>query len=231
MSIELIERAADTLGPLRAEVVFLGGASIALWTTDPGAPAPRPTKDVDVVVDIASRLAYERFSERMRAQGFAEDSSSAAICSWRHTGSGLLLDAMPVNPAILALDGQWHAAAVMHAGERTLPSGTVIRAATPPFLLATKLEAFADRGRHDPIASRDLEDVVTLLDTRGEITSETQAAPADVRTYIARQLAALQRLSDFPVLVSGMLRPDAASQARAEAIVLPRLRELTRSAS
>jgi predicted nucleotidyltransferase len=226
VSIYLIEQAARALGPLCAEAVFLGGASIALWMTDPGAPAPRPTKDVDVVLDIASRLAYEHFSQRMRAQGFTEDSTSKVICRWRHIQSDLLLDAMPVNPAILTLESRWHAAAVLHADNRTLPSGATIRAATPPFLLATKLEAFADRGRDDPIASRDLEDIVTLLDTRAETVSETHAAPADLRTYIAHQLAELQKLPDFLTFVSGMVRPDDASQARVEAIVLPRLHAL-----
>ncbi|HVR05131.1 MAG TPA: nucleotidyl transferase AbiEii/AbiGii toxin family protein [Solirubrobacteraceae bacterium] len=229
MSVYLLEQAAAALGPLCAEVVFLGGASIALWMTDPGAPAPRPTKDVDVVVDIASRLAYEQFSERMRAQGFAEDSSSAVICRWRHASRGLLLDAMPVDPAILVLANRWHAAAVVHADTRTLPSGASIRAATPPFLLATKLEAFSDRGRSDPRASRDLEDIVTLLDTRAELMRETDAAPADVRAYIAAQLVELQKTRDFLTILAGMLRPDDASQARLEVIVLPRLRELAAS--
>jgi Nucleotidyl transferase AbiEii toxin, Type IV TA system len=226
MSIEMLERAAAALGPLCADVVFVGGASIGLWMTDVGAPAPRPTTDVDVVVDIASRLAYERFSERMRARGFAEDSSSSVICRWRHARSGLLLDAMPVDPAILGLANGWHAAAELHAEARTLPSGAAIRAATPPFLLATKLEAFADRGRGDPRASRDLEDIIILLDTRAELTRETDAAPADLRAYIAGQLVELQRTRDFLTTVAGMLRPDDASQARLEAIVLPRLREL-----
>lgn len=226
MSVYLLEQAADALGPLCAEVVFLGGASIALWTTDPGAPAPRPTKDVDVVLDIASRLAYEQFSERMRAQGFAEDSSSAVICRWRHADGGLLLDAMPIDPAILALANRWHAAAVVHCDTRILPSGASIRAATPPFLLATKLEAFSDRGRSDPRASRDLEDIVTLLDTRAELMRETEAAPADVRAYIATQLVELEKTRDFLTILAGMLRPDDASQARLEAIVLPRLRAL-----
>ncbi len=227
MSIYLIEQAAGALGPLCADAVFLGGASIALWMTDPGAPAPRPTKDVDVVVDITSRLAYEHFSQRMRAQGFTEDSTGGAICRWRHTQNGLLLDAMPVNPAILTLQSRWHAAAVLHADKRALPSGATIRAATPPFLLATKLEAFADRGRSDPIASRDLEDIVTLIDTRAETVAETHTAPTDVREYIAHQLTELQKLPDFLTLLAGMVRPDDASQARVETIVLPRLHALT----
>ncbi len=230
MSIGLLEQAADAVGPLCEEVIFLGGACIALWITDPGAPAPRPTKDVDVVVEVASRLGYERFSERMRAQGFAEDSSSPVICRWRHLRSGLSLDAMPTNPAILALDNHWQAAAVPHAVERGLPSGAVIRAATPPYLLATKLEAFADRGRDDPIASRDFEDIITLMDGRAEILEEVRAAPEDVRAYLADQLTELQKIPDFLTMVASMLRPDRASQARVETVVLPRLHEIASSA-
>jgi predicted nucleotidyltransferase len=230
VSIKLLEQAAVALGPLCEEVVFLGGACIELWITDPGAPAPRPTKDVDVVVEVTSRLGYERFSERMHTQGFSEDSSSPVICRWRHARSGLLLDAMPTNPAILALDNHWQAAAVPHAVERGLPSGVVIRAATPPYLLATKLEAFADRGRDDPIASRDFEDIITLMDSRAEILEEVRAAPGDVRAYLADQLTELQKIPDFLTMVASMLRPDLASQARLESVVLPRLHEIASSA-
>jgi predicted nucleotidyltransferase len=229
VSIELLEQAASALGPLCEEVVFLGGACIELWITDPGAPSPRPTKDVDVVVDVASRLGYEGFSERMRARGFSEDASSAVICRWRHSRSGLLIDAMPVNPTILAFESRWQAAAVTQAVEHTLPSGAVIQAASPPYLLATKLEAFADRGRRDPIASRDFEDVITLFDTRAEILQEIGAASSDVRAYLARQLTELQKIPDFLTMVAAMLRPDDASQARAEAVVLPRLHEIAGS--
>jgi hypothetical protein len=68
-----------------------------LWITDPAAPEPRPTKDVDVVVEVASRLAWHNFEERLRVQGLRNDSSSQVICRWV-AGSGedeLLIDAMP----------------------------------------------------------------------------------------------------------------------------------------
>ena len=56
MSTELLELAAAALGPLRDEVVFLGGASIHLWITDPAAPATRATDDVDVISAITTRV-------------------------------------------------------------------------------------------------------------------------------------------------------------------------------
>jgi hypothetical protein len=76
VSIELLERAAVALGSLLDEVVFVGGATVTLWITDPAAPAPRPTKDVDVVVEVASRTALHDFEARLRAQGFAEDTAA-----------------------------------------------------------------------------------------------------------------------------------------------------------
>jgi|SRR5580700_4578937 hypothetical protein len=80
MSVERLERAAQALEPVLGDVVFLGGASIVLWITDPAAPAPRPTKDVDVVVEVSSRAAFHAFEERLRSLGFKEDRESDIIC-------------------------------------------------------------------------------------------------------------------------------------------------------
>lgn len=38
MTIELLELAASGLGELLEEVAFVGGATVALWITDPAAP-------------------------------------------------------------------------------------------------------------------------------------------------------------------------------------------------
>jgi hypothetical protein len=58
VSIELLERAARELAPFADEVAFVGGATVALWITDPAAAELRRTKDVDLVVEVASRLAW-----------------------------------------------------------------------------------------------------------------------------------------------------------------------------
>ena len=79
----MLEAAADALGDLLPEVVFVGGATIGLWITDPAAPAPRPTKDVDLIVEVASRGGFYEFEERLRARGLREDAQSGVICRWR----------------------------------------------------------------------------------------------------------------------------------------------------
>jgi hypothetical protein len=60
---------------------------------------------------------------------------------------------MPADPTILGFANRWQGASIPHAIECTLPSGAKIRAAPPPYLLATKLEAFNGRGRQDFLAS------------------------------------------------------------------------------
>ena len=82
----------------------------------------------------------------------------------RHSASGLILDAMPARGAILGFENRWQAEAWPHSIERELFSGSTIRAVSPPYLMATKLETFKGRGRGDFLGSRDCADVVALLD-------------------------------------------------------------------
>jgi hypothetical protein len=69
---------------------------------------------------------------------------------------------MPTDTSILGFENRWQAEAVPFAVSCELPSGRSIAAVPPPFLLATKLEAFASRGNADYVGSRDMADVVSL---------------------------------------------------------------------
>jgi predicted nucleotidyltransferase len=226
VSIDLLERGASALGPLLNRVVFVGGATVTLWITDPGAPAPRPTKDVDVVVEVTTRSALHRFEDELRGRGFRNDTESSVICRWRHDASDLILDAMPTTGDLLGFTNAWQTAAVPAAAWRTLPSGTRIRAATPPYLIATKLSAFSGRGEGDHLRSHDLEDIILLVDGRDELAGEVAAADQDVRGYIAAEIAQLLDDQRFIDAIFGFLRADPTSQARAESIVLLALRAL-----
>lgn len=229
MSIELLEQATTALGDLLDRVVFVGGATITLWITDPNAPPPRPTKDVDVVVEVVTRSAFHDFEAQLRRKGFTEDQQSRVICRWNHKPSALILDAMPADASILGFANRWQRAALPFAVERTLPSGAKLRAVSPPYLLATKIEAFHGRGRNDFLASADFEDIIALLDGREELAEEVRQADDELRAYVADEL---QRLIDNPRFSDGLfgaLRPQATRQARAEAVVLPRAAEIIRA--
>jgi hypothetical protein len=96
---------------------------------------------------------------------------------------------------------------------------------TPACFLATKLAAFGDRGRHNPIASHDLEDMITVIDGRREIVTELAAAPSELRAYIVDRLSHFLARSDAAVLVAAQLMPDSDSQDRLP-FVLERIRSL-----
>jgi hypothetical protein len=195
VSLELLGRAARALEPVLGEVVFLGGASIVLWITDPAAPAPRPTKDVDVVVEVTSRAAIHSFEERLRSLGFKEDQESGIICRWRYRDDDLILDAMPADASILGFENRWQGASIPHAVERTLPSGVTILATRPDYLLATKIEAFNGRGQEDFLGSRDFGDMISLIDGRQEIVGEAQQSEPDRHEPRRSYCCALSRSS------------------------------------
>jgi Nucleotidyl transferase AbiEii toxin, Type IV TA system len=230
VSIELLEAASAALDDLLPEVIFVGGATVELWITDPGAPPVRPTKDVDVVVEVSSRGAFYDFETRLRAHGFREDQEDGVICRWRHNANDLILDVMPSEARILGFENRWQGAGAPHAINRELPSGTTIRALSPPYLLATKLEAFNGRGRGDFLASRDFADIIALADGRQELTAEVAASGQAVRDYLAQEVDALLTAPRFPDGLFGALGGDAVSQERGQAVVLPALRSIARSA-
>lgn len=160
----------------------------------------------------------------MRAAGFADDKE--IICRWRHH-TGLLLDAMPTRAELLGFENRWQRAAFPHAVEVSLPSGAAIWAVPPAYLLATKLEAHFGRSRGDLLGSRDFADIVALVDGREELVADAAAADQTLRQYVARALRSLHAEERMLDGVRAQLLPDAASQARAEAVVLPRLNELS----
>jgi hypothetical protein len=225
MSLFLLEQAAAALGDLRNRVVFLGGATIVLWMTDPSARAPRVTYDVDVVAEVLTLSRYACFQEDLRKLGFAEDIESGVICRWRHRRSGLILDAIPAATHLAGFGGRWLGPAVAAAVERELPSGASIRAVPPVYLVATKLEAFIDRGADDCLASRDFEDLVLLVDSRIELEAEVASSPPELRVYVGTEIARTMRLATFEYGVEGALGGED-SRDRANAVTLPRLRRL-----
>ena len=75
-----------------------------------------------------------------------------------------------------------------------------IRLLTPPFFVATKLEAYLGRGGDDPLASHDLEDILNLVDGRETLVSEIKAADEEVRSYIAHQVGALLSLERYQLM-------------------------------
>lgn len=203
MSALQLEAAAAVLGPLLDEVVFVGGATIHLWITEPAAPPTRATDDVDVVCEAATRAEYYRLGDRLRERGLQEATGEPVLCRWRSAEPRLSLDVMPTDPDILGFSNPWYEEAISTAATIALDSGAEIRAATPVLLVATKLCAWKGRGKGDLLRSLDVHDVLTLIDGRPELIEETRSAPSPPRAYVRNELTELRAEPYFDYAVDG----------------------------
>jgi hypothetical protein len=217
-NLELLARAARLLEPLLVELVFVGGCTTSLLITDKAAAEVRPTYDVDAIAEITSYAAYADFSERLRKLGFHEDTSEdAPICRWRQKKT--ILDVMPLDEKILGFSNRWYRPAMKFAVEHEMEPGLSIRVVNSVYFCATKLEAFASRGKGEYMASHDLEDLLSVIDGRPELFQEVEAAPSDARRYVATEVYKLLQVEEFVDALPGHLHPDSASQGRINTIL------------
>jgi len=212
-----IVRVAEALAAMGLDdVVFVGGAVVGLLLTDPAAPPPRATDDVDVVIGEMSRTGYHRLEGRLREAGHSQP-MTGPICRWRI--AGLNVDLMPINAEVLGFTNRWYGAMMEHTVALHLTAGRRVRIVSAPYLIATKLEAYRDRGDGDVLFSRDLGDIIALVDGREETVDEVRSTEGAARTFIANSFRTLLADPSFLEAIPAHLLPDAASQGRTTLIV------------
>jgi predicted nucleotidyltransferase len=215
-NIAKVELVAHAIGTLCEELVFVGGCAAGLLITDEAAAPVRVTYDVDLVVEVTALSGYHRMEKQFAKLGFTRDmASDAPICRWRY--QNLEVDLMPTDSAILGFANQWYPLVVATAETMTLPSGARIRLITAPAFIATKFEAFNDRGNGDVLGSHDLEDIINVIDGRIAILDEIANAAPPLCAYLGDQFRKLLSLPNFIDYLPGMLFPDA---SLAERVVL-----------
>ena len=219
-NLEMLASVAKGLGPLKDEVVFVGGATIELYLAGQPALKVRATDDVDCVVAITTRTDYHKLEERLRALKFQHPlDTKGPICRWEY--QGILVDVMPIEGAVLGFSNRWYPEGFEHAVPVRLPDGQEIKIFSLPYLIASKLEAFKDRGHDDFMGSSDMEDIVTIIDGAADFQKEITGAPQSVKSYLQdcfRELLADERFLDG---LEGHLPPAAGPgrAARARSVI------------
>ena len=212
-NVAKVEVIASALGPLRERLVLVGGCAAGLLFTDPAAAPARVTYDVDLLAEVAALSGYHQLEKEFSRLGFRRDmSKDAPICRWRL--GELEVDLMPTESSILGFSNRWYPLAVETALTLTLPSGIAIRLISAPAFMATKLVAFADRGKSDFLASHDLEDIINLIDGRPELIDEVALSTAELRLYLAAQCRMLLDTPAFHDGLQGLIVPDALHSAQ-----------------
>ena len=216
-SLEMLARIAKGLGPLKDKVVFVGGSTVSLYLTDPGAATVRPTEDVDCVIQVLTRGQYYKLEHELERLGFRHvTEKDAPICRWSY--KGLTADIMPTEGTVLNFKNSWYPDGYEHAIVVKLPGGEEVRIFSLPYFLASKIEAFNDRGHGDFLTSPDMEDIITVLDGSETIAKEISAAPAKVKKYLSGKFIEFLHDERFTESLEGNLRSPAGTAARVERI-------------
>lgn len=161
-NIEMIQNVAQALGELRDQVVFVGGACVSLYLDLQVAEEVRPTEDVDVIIEILSGGEYQKLSEKLIEMKFTPDQSfGAPLCRWKYLG--MTIDIMPIDEKVLGFSNKFYKKGIKKKISYQLPDQQKVFVLTLDYFIATKLDAFFNRGIDDPRMSSDLEDIVALL--------------------------------------------------------------------
>ncbi len=206
-NLSLLLALAHALGHLRERVVFVGGCVTGLLVTNPVVTDVRSTEDVDSIIEIASLAGYHALRPELAKLGFTqtiEDNTPPSL--WLR--EGMQLDLVPLDEKVLGFANVWYRTGFANAILSEPEPGSRLKHLSAPYFLATRFEAYKDRGRNDVYASHDLEDIIAVVDGRAELYDELTQASADVKAYVVSNIHALMEHPEITNAMSGIvLRP------------------------
>lgn len=192
LNIRQLVAVAEKLGELLDTVVFIGGSTTSLLVDDAGTTNIRYTDDVDFIVKVVhSYVEHTKFEEKLRTLGFSHD-INGHTCRWTIPFlSGVLkVDAMPLSGDVLGFTNIWYKSAVDSSEKHRLTDEIEINVVGPCEFLATKFEAFISRGEGN-YGSRDIEDIIYVLEHRTGIELLIFDASQDLKAYLKNQAVVL----------------------------------------
>jgi len=176
-----VRKVALALGDINKQVVFVGGAVVSIYIDDPSAEDVRPTKDVDISVEIKSLGELEKLRLKLIERGFKHNSEDNVICRFRL--DEILVDVMGTKQIGWAPANKWFEEGFPLKQSADM-YGTPIYILPLPFYLASKFTAFSDRKGNDPRTSHDFEDIVYLLNYTSNIKEIVMNSPTVLREYL-----------------------------------------------
>ena len=203
INIKIVAQVARALQELKDQMVFIGGAVISLYTDDPSADEIRPTSDIDMTVRLLNYLDWVKMQKRLAELRFFPDPDGHAIISYLH--KGISVDIMPAEDGPIGPANRWY-----KLGFEDLHTIKVedieLQVFSAPCYLATKFEAFNDRGG-DYRTSHDFEDIIYVLDNRTTIVEEIDKAHPAIKVFLHSELNKILQSPYTEEIVSVHLHP------------------------
>lgn len=185
INIATVAEIAEALKDIKEQIVFVGGAVVSLYTDDPASDEIRPTKDIDLTLNVLNMGHWENLQEQLTNIGFYPDPYGQSISSYKY--KNIPVDIMSTDDGPLGPSNRWY-----REGFKNLWTGLAqeqeIQILSAPCYLATKFEAFNSRGK-DYRTSHDIEDIIYILDNRSGIVQEILDAQENILHFIKEQFA------------------------------------------
>ena len=180
INLQIVEKVALALEEINNEVIYVGGAVVSLYVTDEGAEQPRPTKDIDISVQVSTYAQMDKLRERLALKKIFPAPKEKIM--YRYTYEEILIDFIPFEETPLGPTNSWLKRGFDYA--YTIEVGQLAIKILPVSLfLATKWEAFKNRGS-DPRSSHDFEDIVYVIDNNLEVVEEIFNGTKNVQSYL-----------------------------------------------
>lgn len=174
---------AKGLGDFLPQVMFVGGTLPVFYVDPEFYREARPTEDVDCIVEVTSRLEMHKLEESLRERGF--QNSPELIVRWIY--QGIVVDIMPLDEKIFGFSNYWYKEAFLCPREEVLSEGIACKILSLPYFLATKFEAIEDRGGEDLRTSKDLEDVVFVVNGCRDVVQEVLSSNFVLQKFLSEE--------------------------------------------
>ncbi len=203
INIATVAEIALALKELKDEMIFVGGAVVSLYADNDAVEEVRQTDDVDVTINLVNYASWVQMQERLATLGFSPDPEGHAICSYLY--KGISVDIMPSEDGPIGTANKWFKIGFNNLRITTV-KGIEVQILSAPCFLATKFEAFNDRGK-DYRTSHDFEDIIYVLDNRTTIVEDIKNDHLGVRQFLKKEITKIINSNNFLEIISCHMHP------------------------
>ncbi len=189
---------------------------------------PRPSANLDMLAIVAKGLkglkervvfvggaTLELYVASSAPEGRATDDVDCIV----EMASRVKYYALEEELRILGFNNRWYADGMANTRAAELRDGQRVEIFSVPYLLASKIEAFQDRGRGDFMGSRDMEDIITALDGCPYLKEELGKAPEAVRDFLTQRFKEFMGNSRFVDSLQGHIEAVQPRTGRADKVL------------
>ncbi|CAN5580342.1 hypothetical protein BH10BAC5_BH10BAC5_20410 [soil metagenome] len=201
-NIQEIIKIAKALQEINERTLFVGGTVVSIYADDPAADDVRPTKDVDITLQILTVGELEQLRQDLISKGFEQSAEESVICRFLYNGTKV--DVMSTKEIDWAPSDKWFDPGFKRS--QKINDGDIeIRILPLPYFLASKFNAFHERGLSDPRTSHDFEDITYILDNRIDLAESILSSPIDVKIFIQSEFKKILEQDNLKEAIIGNL--------------------------